>query len=89
MPAENKPTWQLDRKVGVGHLVSTAILAVSAVTWAAGVDKRIDQNAMANQYTQEKQQEQKQKVESLRQEIKTDLRAINSKLDRLIERQID
>lgn len=81
--------WHLDKKVSVGHLVSTAILLVGAVTWASGIEKRIDQNALAAQYMAAQQTENKKKVEDLRKEIKSDLRAISDKLDRLIEKQIN
>jgi len=81
--------WHLDKKVSLGHLVSTMILAVAAITWAMGIDKRIEQNAIATQYMGVQQTDNKKKVEDLRKEIKSDLRAISDKLDRLIEKQIN
>ena len=81
--------WHLDKKISLGHLVSTAILAVSAITWATSIDKRIQQNTIASQYMAVQQADNKQKVEDLRKEIKVDLRNISDKLDRLIEKQIN
>ncbi|MBU6955751.1 hypothetical protein [Hahella sp. HN01] len=79
--------WHLDKTISVGHLISTLVIAISVITWAGSIDRRVEQNALAVKYLNEEQVQQRQRIDAVRNEIKTDLRAINDKLDRLIERQ--
>ena len=79
--------WHLDKTISVGHLLSTVVIAISIFSWASAVDRRVEQNAQAIKYLSKEQTEGQNRLDALRSEIKTDLRAINAKLDRLIERQ--
>ena len=80
--------WHLDKTISVGHLLSTIVIAVSVFSWASAVDTRVEHNAQAIIYLTKQQQENKQRIESVRGEIRTDLRVINDKLDRLIEKRL-
>ena len=81
-------SWHLDKTISVGHLLSTIVIAVSVFSWASAVGSRVEQNAQAVIYLTKQQQENKQRIESVRGEIRTDLRVINDKLDRLIEKRL-
>ena len=37
--------WHLDKRVSLGHLVTTLSVAVAAMLWLSSVDKRVDLNA--------------------------------------------
>ena len=50
-------------------------------------DRRVEQNAQAISYLAKDQEKSYQRIESLRSEIKEDLRNISEKLDRLIEKR--
>ena len=80
--------WHLDKNVSIGHIVSTLIIAMSVFSWAMAIDKRVEQNAQSITFLTYNQKRVENRVDLTRQEIRQDLQAINSKLDRLIERQI-
>ena len=84
---EQKANWHLDKTISVGHLVSTLVIAVSVFSWAMTLDKRVEQNSLAIAHLKEQQATEQKRIQELRQEIKQDLRDINTKLDRLIESQ--
>lgn len=86
---EQKANWHLDKTISVGHLVSTLVIAVSVFSWAMALDKRVEQNSLAISHLKEQQATEQKRIQELRQEIKQDLRDINSKLDRLIESQLE
>ena len=39
--------WHLDRRVSIGHLLTTAAVGVSAVLWLSDVEKRLSLNAQS------------------------------------------
>lgn len=84
---EQKANWHLDKTISVGHLVSTLVIAVSVFSWAMALDKRVEQNSLAIAHLKEQQATEQKRIQDIRQEIKQDLRDINTKLDRLIESQ--
>jgi len=86
-PDNERRAWHLDKTISVGHLLSTVVIAISVFSWASAVDRRVEQNAQAIKYLSKEQTEGQNRLDALRSEIKTDLRSINAKLDRLIERQ--
>ena len=89
MGVENeRREWHLDKTVSIGHIISTLIIAMSVFSWALAIDKRVEQNAQSIKFLTQNQKRVESRVDSTRQEIRQDLQAINSKLDRLIERQM-
>lgn len=66
--------WHLDKRVNVGHILTTIALAGAMFSWAMTMDSRMTRI--------EVQQQQSQRSDD---EIKVELRDINMKMDRLIE----
>ena len=87
-PENERRQWHLDKTVSIGHIISTLIIALSVFSWAMVIEKRIEQNAQSIKFLTQNQKRIESHVDSTRQEIRQDLQAINSKLDRLIERQM-
>lgn len=83
-----KPHWHLDRNVSVGHIASTFMIFVSFVMWAINMDKKVEQNALSIQHLAELRDEDQSRQEASMSELKSNLRDINLKLDRLIEREV-
>lgn len=85
MPEERKQ-WHLDKSVSVAHILSTLVIAGSAYGYIANMEKRIAllEQAVSNQHETDRRQDmERAKVfETLREDIK----GVNNKLDRLIER---
>lgn len=79
--------WHLDKSVSIGHIISTMLVAGSVFVWVNGVDGVTKTNRQSIEYLMERQKLVEERVTNIRMEIKADLRDINEKLDRLIERQ--
>ncbi|WP_163836115.1 lipocalin/fatty acid-binding family protein [Spartinivicinus ruber] len=80
--------WHLDRTVSITHIVSTVAVVVSLFAWGGSIDKRIDQNSQAIKHLTELQKRQENRINEVKSEIRGDLQAINSKLDRMMEGRI-
>lgn len=80
--------WHLDRRVSVGHLVTTLTVLVAMVMWGARLETRIvlmEQDA-ARQARVDARQESE--VQRLREEIREELKSLNAKMDRYFERML-
>ena len=86
--AEIPSGWHVDKRLNLGHLVSTVALAVAVLSWGNGIEKRVQKNTLSNQFFAQQEQEKKQQYAANRKELKDELRLISSKIDRLIEKQM-
>lgn len=81
--------WSLDKRLNVTHLVATVGIMVALFTWAGKIDTRtslVEQaqyQAQANQRITDTRQDENRREMFLA--IKTEMRDINHKLDRIIE----
>lgn len=66
--------WHLDKRINVGHLLTTVAIATAVFIWAMKTDGRITRL--------EAQQESSLRTS---QEIKAELQSMNVKIDRLIQ----
>ncbi|MDE1463359.1 hypothetical protein [Spartinivicinus poritis] len=80
--------WHLDRTVSITHIISTIAVVVSLFAWGGSIDKRIDQNAQTIKHLTELQQRQENRINEVKSEIRSDLKIINGKLDRMMETRI-
>lgn len=85
MAESNNNGWQIDKKVSVGHLLTTIVMAMSAVTYANTFDKRIDQNAMKIDYLAADQEKTEKRQNDFQKEMRDGVKALDNKLDRIIE----
>lgn len=81
--------WHIDRGIPPAVIV-TIVLAmmggvVAVVNMAVGQDRRIGDVELTVRYLQQSRVGDQQRTEKKFDELKTDLRMINGKLDRLIE----
>jgi hypothetical protein len=92
--------WHLDRRVSIGHLVTTAAVGASALLWLTNVESRVALNAQAvdagAQRLDRIESRQTTALAELKAEIRegfaatrTDLRALAARLDRQLERPAD
>lgn len=85
-PADQPRQWHLDKSVSVAHIISTLVIAGSAWMYIANMEKRI---ALLEQAVQnQKEVDNKQDFERAKafEILRVDVREVNAKLDRLIER---
>ena len=84
--------WHLDKRLNVGHLLTTLTIAGALFFWASKVDTRIallEQTIGAWQSAQDKRDNlQDDQLVRLADNTLDHVRAINEKIDRLIEREV-
>jgi len=79
--------WHLDKGVSIAHILTTVALVVGALLYLADQDKRISNLELNYENLKEARVEDQSRADRKFDELKTDLRTINAKLDRLIESQ--
>lgn len=78
--------WHLDKSVSVGHLLTTITLAGAVFLWAMKMETRISLLEQSAVRQVEVDQRQDKEADSRSISMRDDLRSINAKLDRIIER---
>ena len=43
----NENGWHVDKRVSIGHIVTTTAVAVGVVMWLSNIDKRVELNTLA------------------------------------------
>ncbi|MDH5527411.1 MAG: hypothetical protein OEY97_08915 [Nitrospirota bacterium] len=84
----HKSNWQLDRRISVGHLVTTMTFLVAMIMWGARLETRIAlmEEGATRQVTMDTRQDNE--TQRLREEIKEELERLNVKLDRYFEHHL-
>jgi hypothetical protein len=77
--------WHVDKGIGVAHIITTCMLIVTALWYLAGQDKRLAVLESGFIYVQQSRVTDQGRTDKKFDDLKIDLRTINSKLDRLIE----
>lgn len=77
--------WHLDKGVSIAHILTTVGLAVGALLYITGQDRRISNLELNYEHLKAARVEDQARADRKFDELKVDLRSINSKLDRLIE----
>ena len=77
--------WHLDKGVSIAHIATTATFLLAALWYLAGQDTRISNLELNVKHIQQSRMAEQDRTEKKFDELKTDLRMINGKLDRLIE----
>lgn len=73
--------WRINKHLDVGHLITTVVLACSIVFWGAQMDSRVAKLEYIVQ-------QQDSVIAQQRAEVRDSLKAIDTKLDRLVEREL-
>jgi hypothetical protein len=81
---EQTQGWHLDRRISIGHLVTTATLLVAMMLWAGRMDTRISllEVSLTRQVAVDRRQDEA--TQRLREEIREELRSLNEKMDRYL-----
>jgi len=77
--------WHIQKGVDFAHIVTTMALIVTALWYVAGQDKRLAVLESGFVYVQQSISLDQRRTEKKFDELKVDLRMINTKLDRITE----
>ena len=76
--------WHLSKTINISHILTTATVVIAVLAWFNTIDKRVSSNSQAIQYLSEEQTRTVERIETLRIEVREDLKGIDSKLDQII-----
>lgn len=86
MAEEHRRQWHLEKSVSISHIVSTLVIAGTVFAYIGKMDTRIALLEQSNnQQASVDQRQDAERNESFR-EFRENMKLINDKLDRLIER---
>ena len=85
--------WHIDKRLSLGHIVTTLVVGVTALLWLANIDKRVDLNDQKILAITEQQMlsdaRQVRALQEVKDEIRTgiaalraDVRAMTGRIDR-------
>lgn len=77
--------WHLEKSISVTHIFTTITAVVSLVIFGSHVDTRLSILERESIYKTQVDQRQQSDIDNDRHDVKSDLKNINDKLDRLIE----
>ncbi|WP_299948506.1 hypothetical protein [uncultured Microbulbifer sp.] len=78
--------WHLSKSISITQIVSIILLAVALFTWGSDVEKRVGANAQAIKHESQMRSLEQKHIAEFKDDIRTRLQRIDSKLERLIER---
>ncbi|EDM47771.1 hypothetical protein [Marinobacter algicola] len=77
--------WHINKGVDLIHIVTTGVLLIGGLWFLAEQNTRISNLELSYRHMQQLNMAEQDRTEKKFDDLKTDLRLINSKLDRLIE----
>lgn len=80
MTDNSRQGWSLNKSINLGDMFGGLAVAASMMVYATTLDRRVS-------VVEDQVKALKETQTELRSEFKTEFRAVNDKLDRLIERQ--
>ena len=86
MAEQDRPEsqWHLSKTINISHILTTATVVIAVLAWFNTMDKRVSSNSQAIQYLSGEQTRTVERIETLRIEVREDLKGIDSKLDQII-----
>lgn len=81
----NPEGWHLSKSIDATHLLTTIALVISAFSYVNSFDKRLAESELKISYLKEQQAAQVARTDEKFRDIKSDLKDISKKLDRIIE----
>ena len=88
-----EPGWHIDKRVSIGHIVTTLVVAVSLVVWLGRIEKNVELNAQAivsqrerTDWVERSVREDQAEIKSTLREIYKELRALTNGLNNKADR---
>jgi hypothetical protein len=78
--------WHIDKTVSIGHMISTVVVLVTGVMYIDSIDTKVEKQGVKIEAIQQQVQQQRSDTKDMFLHIREDMKRINDKLDRLIEK---
>ena len=81
-----KSDWHVDKTVSIGHMVSTVVVLITGVMYIDSIDTKVEKQGVKIEAIQQQVHQQRSDTKDMLLHIRDDMKRINNKLDRLIEK---
>lgn len=88
-PSTERDHWHLDKRLNVGHLLTTVVIGASVLMWAGTMDKRVTLLEASDQQQKVRDENQDTERQLLQQRISGQLSSLERKIDRMLERELE
>ena len=78
--------WHIDKTVSIGHMVSTMVVLITGVMYIDSIDTKVEKQGVKIEAIQQQVHQQRSDTKDMLLHIRDDMKRINNKLDRLIEK---
>lgn len=79
-------SWHLDKRLNIGHLLTTLVLALGVFTWASKIEQRVLTNESDNKHTKELMQLNQNYVTATVSSIDNKVDKLDGKIDKVLDR---
>ena len=76
----------IDKTVSIGHMISTVVVLVTGVMYIDSIDTKVEKQGVKIEAIQQQVHQQRSATKDMFLHIREDMKRINDKLDRLIEK---
>jgi hypothetical protein len=84
---KGREPWHIKREIQLGHLITTLTVAVSAVVYIGKLEQRLALSEQQHLVQRERDAQQDQAIREAATTLRQQLDRMDTKLDRLIERE--
>jgi len=83
-----KNDWHIDKTVSIGHMISTAVVLVTGVMYIDSIDTKVEKQGVQIKAIEQQVKQQRDDTKGMFNQLREDMKGIDSKLDRLIDREL-
>ena len=88
MSEHDEEHWHLSKSISIGHLMTTLAVVLSGFVYISDIDTQVQKQGVQIQAMRDSQSAERQVTESMFNRLREDMKSINTKLDKLIEREL-
>ena len=80
--------WHLSRSISLSHMLTTVALVVSGVIYVGDIDTKVEKQGVQIESMQREISQQRDDTKEMFDTLRDDMKGIDKKLDRLIDREL-
>ena len=80
--------WHLSRSISLSHMLTTVALVISGVIYVGDIDTKVEKQGVQIESMQREISQQRDDTKEMFDTLRDDMKGIDKKLDRLIDREL-
>ena len=81
--------WHLSRSISLSHMLTTVALVISGVVYVGDIDTKVEKQGIQIESLQKEVERQRDDTKQMFGQLRDDMKGIDQKLDKLIERELN